>query len=87
MKLFVVLVGFGLGYPNPKTSIFMMGWIIFFGKLVLGFLFVFFYITNLLIYKNLKKAPLEIFIYLIENDHNSITIVLTRQSYMAILKR
>ena len=25
----------------PKTSIFMMGWIIFFGKLVLGFLFVF----------------------------------------------
>lgn len=68
----------------PKTSIFMMGWIIFFGKLVLGFLFVFFYITNLLIYKNLKKAPLEIFIYLIptslwlllikfKSDYSSIT--------------
>tara|TARA_A100001011_G_scaffold385824_2_gene460520 strand:- start:233 stop:1588 length:1356 start_codon:yes stop_codon:yes gene_type:complete len=49
----------------PKTSIFMMGWIVFFGKFLLGFLFIFFYIANLLINRNFKKAPLEILLYLI----------------------
>ena len=39
----------------PKTSIFMMGWIVFFGKLLIGFLFIFFYIANLLINKKFKK--------------------------------
>ena len=52
----------------PKTSIFMMGWVIFFGKFLLGFLFIFFYIANLLINKNFRKAPLEILLYLIPSS-------------------
>ena len=67
----------------PKTSIFMMGWIVFFGKFLLGFLFIFFYIANLLINKKFKKAPLEILLYLIPSSLWFLLIRL-RSNYSSI---
>tara|TARA_B100002052_G_scaffold9759_1_gene8138 strand:+ start:539 stop:1576 length:1038 start_codon:yes stop_codon:yes gene_type:complete len=49
----------------PKTSIFLIGLIVFFGKVILLVLFIFFYISNLLINKEVKKAPFELLIFLI----------------------
>ena len=49
----------------PNLSVLMMGSIVFFGKIILGPLFIFFYISNLLLNKNFRKIPKEIFIFLV----------------------
>ena len=48
----------------PNVSILMMGSIVFFGKIILVLLFIFFYFSNLLLNKNFRKIPKEIFIFL-----------------------
>lgn len=47
----------------PKTSILLMGSLVFFGKIILGVLFVFFYIFNLLTSKSIKNVPSELIIF------------------------
>ena len=49
----------------PKISVFLMGLIVFFGKGILAVLFIFFYILNLLVNKEIKKTPVELLIFLI----------------------
>ena len=49
----------------PNLSVLMMGSIVFFGKIILGLLFIFFYISNFLLDRNLRKIPREIIIFLI----------------------
>ena len=48
----------------PKVSIFFMGILVFFGKGILIVLFGFFYFFNLILYKDLKKVPLELSIFI-----------------------
>ena len=49
----------------PKTSVFLMGLTVFFGKGILIVLFIFFYIINLLVNKEVGKAPIELLFFLI----------------------
>ena len=49
----------------PKISVFLMGTIVFFGKGVLILFFIFFYTLNLIVNKEIKKAPFELLIFLL----------------------
>ncbi len=49
----------------PKISVFLMGTIVFFGKGILFLFFIFFYILNLILNKEIKKAPFELLIFLL----------------------
>ena len=49
----------------PKISILLMGSLVFFGKIILGLLFVFFYIFNLVTSKRIKNVPSELLIFTI----------------------
>lgn len=49
----------------PKISIFLMGTIVFFGKGILILFFIFFYTLNLIVNKEIKKAPFELLIFLL----------------------
>ena len=64
----------------PKTSMLMMGSVLFFGKLITGVLFIFFYLSNLFVTKKIKKVPIEIFTYLLPSAV-WISIVMLKSDY------